>query len=142
MCIRDSQDTVKQGKDWHGSFKLRCWVCPSTARAHEFMTCHTALQATNKERLEAVKDPNRGPGLQCFSCLSAVCFAERCMALGKAGKKARLPLCGSSNRDFGCYECWKEIKNDSKKRGKLKGYHVTICCMAVSYTHLTLPTKA
>ena len=124
-----NQDTVKQGKDWHGSFKLRCWVCPSTARAHEFMTCHSALKASNRERLKAAKDPNRGPGLQCFSCLSAVCFAERCIALGKIGLKARLPLCKVNNRDFGCSQCWKEIRNDSKKRGNFKSHHVTICCV-------------
>ena len=122
-------DSLEMARTWHSHFTLRCWVCPNSAPAHEFAGCQSAMSASNKARMDAVRDPKRGPGLQCFSCLDGVCFAKRCLEQGNGGKRGRLSLCTRNTSLTQCQSCWKEISSDSKKKGKLKPYNAVICCL-------------
>ena len=117
-------------QSWENGFKLRCWVCNSgSGGAHEFSNCEFALQATNKHRMEAARDPKQGPGLQCFTCLSGVCFMERCLEMGRTGRKGRVPPCPKNLSRVTCFQCFKDIQADEKRKGKVKPYHVTICTL-------------
>ena len=123
-----NQESLKAAQSWENGFKLRCWVCTSgSGGAHEFASCEFALQATNKHRMEAARDPKQGPGLQCFTCLSGVCFMERCLEMGRVGKKGRVPPCPKNLSRVTCFQCYKDIQADEKRKGKVKPYHVTIC---------------
>ena len=124
-----TSESLDAARTWNSHFKLRCWVCPNSAQAHEFAACRAALSASNKERMDAVKNPQQGPGLQCFSCLDGVCFAKRCLDQRNATKRGRLPLCDRNTTLTQCQPCWKEINSNPKKRGKLKPYHAAICCL-------------
>ena len=122
-------DSLAAAKTWHSHFTLRCWVCPNSAPAHEFAGCRSAMSASNKTRMEAVKNPKQGPGLQCFSCLDGVCFATRCLEQGNNSRRGTFPLCSRSTTLTQCQSCSKEISSNPKKRGKLKPYNALICCL-------------
>ena len=87
-----------------------------------------ALKGPNKVRRDAARDPERGPGLQCFSCLEGVCFVERCLAKAEKGSYGTLDLCTRNTKLTECAMCVQEIEADPKRKGKFKPYHTIICC--------------
>merc|ERR1711994_310778 len=133
-------DSLEAAKAWHSHFKLHCWVCPNSAPAHEFADCHSAKTTSNKERMAALRNPKQGPGLQCFSCLDGVCFAQRCLEQGNTGKRGPLPHCSRSTAQTQCQSCWKDINSHQKKRNKLRPYHAVICCQEGHAAEINLPS--
>ena len=127
-----NQESLDRAKKWEDKKLVqRCWVCDD-AKPHEFSSCTTALAATNKVRMAAARDPKKGPGVQCFSCLKGTCFAERCLAAPpKDGAKMALKPCKQSDDRTHCTACIEVLYNWDPKtaKGKIKPspIHAAIC---------------
>ena len=135
-----NQESLEQARRWHAQFKLRCWVCPNHAPAHEFAGCKSALETSQKARYNAARDPKQGPGLQCFSCLDGMCFVKRCLEQGVAGQRGRLPMCSKNTALTDCQQCLREISSSPKKKGQLKPFHALICRIVGHIKVVDLPT--
>ena len=89
IYVQVSDSDLKKAKDWESKrekLTIACWMCTSQ-KPHELWSCAEATgTVSNWDRFKKARDKEFGPGTQCFSCLSAVCFLTRTLDAAKESK--------------------------------------------------------
>ena len=138
IYIQVSDSDLKKAKDWESKrekLTIACWMCTSP-KPHELWSCAEATGVvSNWDRFKKARDKEFGPGTQCFSCLSAVCFLTRTLDAAKESKDAEqkhLRPCDNYKKkninDIACVGCIEDANKSSNGLIKRqKPMHATIC---------------
>ena len=81
VFVQVTDDDLSRAKAWEkirSKLSLPCWLCTSS-KPHELWHCSENKNTTSGERFKKARDKDFGPGTQCFSCLSGVCFISRAL---------------------------------------------------------------
>ena len=78
-------DDLRKARDKEQEYRNRgvrlpCWMSGihgcTYGPPHELANCRQLSEFDNYKRYRAARDKEAGPGVQCFTCLSSVCFLE------------------------------------------------------------------
>ena len=97
---------------------------------HEMYNCREIAKFDNIKRFKAARDKNAGPGVQCFTCLSSVCFLKRTQEVAESGDKNKaLAPCLNYDKvkDVLCIGCAEELKKDPNAGKGQKAMHAVVC---------------
>ena len=147
VLIQVSESDLKKAEAWENerkNLKLACWLCNSKS-PHELWNCpqEDNNKVTNVDRFKKARDKNFGPGTQCFSCLSSVCFLTRVMETVKNSKtveNAQVKPCGNYKRknliEIACMGCIEEAKANTDGLVKSqRPMHCVICPKKGHFLH-------
>ena len=138
VYIQVSDSDLKKAKDWESKrdkLAIACWMC-ANHKPHELWNCTEATgTVSNWDRFKKARDKEFGPGTQCFSCLSSVCFLTRALDAARDSKDAEqkhLRPCDNYKRkninDIACVGCVEDAtKNSNGLIKHQKPMHATIC---------------
>ena len=144
--VKDIQEALERAKEFERKSKnhhLPCWMnkkykfnnfrCNwgSDGTIHEVSACRVNKNVSNFERFKAARDRGSGPGIQCFTCLSAMCFLQRCLEVSKSSNPTnqKFPPCNryGNVKDFLCIGCVNDVKRDPSLAKGQKPMHALIC---------------
>ena len=123
-----TKENLEKAEQWENQrkhLKLPCWMGCGNLKPHELWNCEKGKSAGNKERFNAAKRRDDGPGTQCFTCLSSVCFITRCLNTTATGNQGDpVPACKRFDRDKIAF-CW-HCNVDSQGKNQ-KPMNLLIC---------------
>jgi hypothetical protein len=97
-----------------GITTVRCFICPTTAKPHEFYKCKTAMSVGNKKRSD-------------LSWRYKLCVACLCKDCKSGQAKSSVYHCGNNKFWIACRDCMSEDKASGNNRFGKKPKNALIC---------------